>query len=175
MALKTLTAHLAVGPLWDSFVAQGHAHRISWCQLEYADTCSLITVHGIKSDEIVEKVVQETPKLISSLLEGNKSKLVLSDIKAMADRVGWHYVREMESEPFLVLASAISKAERYGMGTVEQAELRCHPRVVFNNLMEKPLEYWVDLLKGYFVDQGPFITKVLPKVISDSVQLLADF
>ncbi|CAG7818402.1 unnamed protein product, partial [Allacma fusca] len=38
MALKTLTAHLAVGPLWDKFVTKGQAHRISWCQLEYADT-----------------------------------------------------------------------------------------------------------------------------------------
>jgi hypothetical protein len=94
LALKVLTAHLAVGPLWNQFVTSGLAHRISWCQLEYLETCSLITMHGLLSDDLTENVAKETREIISGLADGRKELLNLEELRAMTDRVGWHAVRE---------------------------------------------------------------------------------
>lgn len=162
MALKVLSAHLAVGPLWTKLVTSGISHRISWCQLDYIDCCALVTVHGIKDIGTAEEITQVVSETIDELL--SNSGLQIEEIRAMADRVGWHYIREFESEPFLMVASAIAKAERYGSGSKEQVEMRLRPRLVFDSLVEKPIGYWLDTMKTYFRDQPMFCTKVLPKV-----------
>jgi len=92
LALKVLTAHLAVGPLWDEFVQSGVAHRITWCQLEYLETCDLITMHGINGEENLEKICNDTKRIIAEMADAGKQVINLEDIRAMADRVGWHYV-----------------------------------------------------------------------------------
>jgi len=163
MALKVLTAHLAVSPLWTKIVTGGYAHRISWCQLEYSETCSLLTVHGIKNDqgaEAVTKILQDTIAEAAT----QDGCLKVAEIRAMMDRVKWHYVRELESEPYLILASAVSKADRYGNGDQDQLEKRIHPGLVFDDLKSKPIEFWMQTLKTYAVDGGLFFTRVLPKV-----------
>ncbi len=73
-------------------------------------------------------------------------------------------VRELEADPFLIIASSISKAERYGGGAKDQVESRLHSRPIFDTLLGKPADYWQGLLKAYFVDDKTFVTKVLPKV-----------
>jgi len=62
-----------------------------------------------------------------------------------------------------MIAAAISKAERYGRESTEYLQKRLHPRLIFDELLKKPVTYWQDLLKGYFVDKT-FATKLLPKV-----------
>lgn len=162
MAIKVLTAHIAVGPMWTKVVTAGNAHRISWCQLEYLDTCSLVTIHGIQGEEMADKIMNVAKDTVDELL----SDIHLDEIRAMADRVGWHYIRELESEPFLMIASAIAKAERYGDGTKEQVEKRMRPRLTFDVLLEKPKEYWSEILSKYFKNNPMFATKVLPRVCS---------
>lgn len=165
MAIKVISAHLAVGPMWNKLVTAGLAHRISWCQLEYVESCSLVTVHGINDVETAENIVSLTNQTIDELLSNEPDKgMKLEEIRAMADRVGWHYIREFESEPFLMIASAIAKAERYGGGSKEQVKLRMRPRLVFDELLKKPLQFWLDILKTHFKDASMFCTKVLPKV-----------
>ena len=95
LALKVLTAHLAVGPLWDEFVTSGLAHRISWCTLEYKTFCSLITMHGIQGDELTEKACTETKRIIAEMATEGTEVLKLDEVRSMADRVGWHYVSEV--------------------------------------------------------------------------------
>lgn len=161
MALKSITAHLAVGPLWDQLVVRGTAHRISWCQLEYKENCSLITFHGLTSNEDVDKVVRETPQIIEEMVDKFNEE-TLAQLHSMADRVGWHYVREMECDPYLIIASAICKTERYCAG--DQLAAKLQPRSAFEKLAAKPAGYWMDLLKTYFLDTPVIITKVIPKV-----------
>lgn len=165
MSIKVLSAHLAIGPMWTKLVTTGLAHRISWCQLEYSESCSLITVHGLRDLETAENVVNLTNETIDELMSESPDKgLKLDEIRAMADRVGWHYIREFESEPFLMIASAIAKAERYGEGSPEQVKLRMRPRIIFDELLKKPIQFWLDVMKKHFVDAPIFCTKVLPKV-----------
>lgn len=166
MALKVLTAHIAVGPLWTKLVTAGYAHRISWCQLEYLENCSLITIHALPNKDAVEKstaIFQKTLQELVSEDNGNEG-LDLAEVRRMADRVGWHYIRETESDPFLVVASAIAKAERYGEGSQEQVNNRIFPRIIVDGLMAKPKQYWMDILKSYFVNNGHFSTQVVPVV-----------
>ncbi|CAL8086532.1 unnamed protein product [Orchesella dallaii] len=166
MALKILTAHVAVGPLWSKLVTAGYAHRISWCQLEYKETCSLITIHALPDDETVSKSLEIVEATLNELANGdvnnNNEGLNLKDIQAMADRVGWHYIRETESEPFLVVAAAIAKAERYGEGSMEQVDNRICPRVIVDKLLQKPREFWMELMSKYFISNGRYLTQVVP-------------
>jgi len=170
--MKVVTAHFAVGPMWTKIVTAGHAHRISWCQLEYKDACSLVTVHGIKGEEMAERVLEIARETVAELLgsEGSPGSLVLDEIRAMADRVGWHYIRELESEPFLMVASAIAKAERYGDGEQEQLKKRMRPRLIFDRLLEMPRQFWIDIIEQLFKLNPMFATKVIPKVRSQVIQ-----
>lgn len=163
MALKVLTAHLAVGNLWNHFVTNGIVQRISWCQLEYLDFCSLITFHGIMNDEAANRIRKETDEILAELADEGKSQLKLEEIQAMADRVGWHYVREVESDPFLMIASSIAKGDRYGGGEREQLEKRLNPLPGYQELKNKSIDYWRGLIQKYFIN-GTYCTKVLPSV-----------
>lgn len=168
MAMKVLTAHIAVGPLWSKLVTAGLSHRISWCQLEYLETCSLITVHGVANMEAAQKVLDLTRATLNELVSGdengNVTGLNMAEVQQMADRMGWHYLRETESDPFLVIASAVAKAERYGQGTQEQVEKRVAPRAIVQGLMNKPKEFWMNLFVKYFVNNPFYSTQVVPLV-----------
>lgn len=165
MALKILTAHIAVGPLWTKLVTAGYAHRISWCQLEYMETCSLITIHALPDKETVDKAIGIFEALLKELVSADPNGnggLNLTEVQRMADRVGWHYIRETESDPFLVVAAAIAKAERYGEGREDQVHRRIYPRKTVETLLKKPREYWMEMLIKYFVNNGYSSTQVVP-------------
>jgi hypothetical protein len=173
MAMKVVTAHIAVGPMWTKIVTAGNAHRISWCQLEYKEACSLITVHGILTEEVADNVIKAAAETVDELLSDPSSgeSLKLDEIRAMADRVGWHYIRELESEPFLMVASAIAKSHRYGGGDKDQVKKRMRPRLVFDELLKKPREFWIRILTKWFKENPMFATKVVAKVRSNIMHI----
>ncbi|ODN03717.1 hypothetical protein Ocin01_02955 [Orchesella cincta] len=130
-------------------VTAGYAHRISWCQLEYKETCSLITIHALPDNDTVSKSLEIVEATLKELTNGdvnnNNEGLNLKDIKAMADR-----------------PAAIAKAERYGEGSKEQVDNRICPRVIVERLLQKPREFWLELLSKYFISNGHYLTQVVP-------------
>ncbi|XP_017774305.1 PREDICTED: uncharacterized protein C05D11.1-like [Nicrophorus vespilloides] len=169
--MKYLT-DFAVSPLQKEFVeiSDPYASKVVYNLCENSETCLYFLFQNVPKHKL-SLIKPKLMEILQRIVDTND--IDMDRMKNIINRLKLESLSNMENSPHHTVAFMIIGHMLYGY-TKEDLQQRVNPLTDLEKMMEEPKEYWVHLLKKYFIDNNMISIEGEPSIEEQQTMALEE-